>query len=526
MNTIKQDNTKHLQRFIETPPNPHYIAGFIDGDGNIFIRKIKDGFQSGISITQCRTNILQILKYHYGGYIVQDYTVLDSEISIEDDLYLTNSRRNCFNYIIRSYEYHFLIEDIYDKIILKEQQMISLKEFSSICNKKNCKEQKEKLFELVSNKNIEKINSTYDISRINDAYIAGLFDSEGSIFCSPDKNGKFTKGIYMKITQKNHPAILKYIKDFLGFGNTTEINYIIQNAKDCLIFIKKIKDYCIVKKNQLDIFENYLKTINNDIYTNEINEKRKEYFKIINKEKHESEMFEELEESIEKKKFNEKNQKKENDSKKQHIEEVNEKMKIFYKNKSESMKGENNINFGGLNEKHILNIAIGITKSKRQNWSDEKILRVLDQKGKITQIQCAKMFETNRNQISRIWKGEMLPLSHENFVSQKKNKIGEEKKEEIAKFTSSQKTSISKRKVSIDEIIEILLMKQRKNNNEKVDKKIISSTYASNYFSNRWNKKITVDIIKYIWSGKTKIFESEFEEKRMNYQEYLKIIDK
>ena len=57
---IKQDNIDKLLKYKNNRPNPSYIAGFIDGDGTIFIRKIKDGYQSGISLTQSRTNILQI----------------------------------------------------------------------------------------------------------------------------------------------------------------------------------------------------------------------------------------------------------------------------------------------------------------------------------------------------------------------------------------------------------------------------------------------------------------------------------
>ena len=66
---IEEDNLVHLNRYKIEPPHPSYIAGFIDGDGCIFIRKIKDGYQSGITLTQCRTNILQVLRYHFGGSI-------------------------------------------------------------------------------------------------------------------------------------------------------------------------------------------------------------------------------------------------------------------------------------------------------------------------------------------------------------------------------------------------------------------------------------------------------------------------
>ncbi len=62
---IFQDNQMHLHRFKHNPPHPSYLAGFIDGDGCLFIRKIKDWYQSGIQITQSRSNILQIIRCQY-----------------------------------------------------------------------------------------------------------------------------------------------------------------------------------------------------------------------------------------------------------------------------------------------------------------------------------------------------------------------------------------------------------------------------------------------------------------------------
>jgi hypothetical protein len=69
--------------------------------------------------------------------------------------------------------------------------------------------------------NLTKENEDYDISRLNIDYIKGLFDAEGHIFLSYKKINneiKFTKGVYMKITQKNHPKIIDEIHKFLNFG--------------------------------------------------------------------------------------------------------------------------------------------------------------------------------------------------------------------------------------------------------------------------------------------------------------------
>ena len=45
---MEEDNLIHLNRFKKEPPHPSYIAGLIDGDGCIFIRKLTQGYQSGI----------------------------------------------------------------------------------------------------------------------------------------------------------------------------------------------------------------------------------------------------------------------------------------------------------------------------------------------------------------------------------------------------------------------------------------------------------------------------------------------
>lgn len=54
MTDVQTDNAFHLERFKKDLPHKSYIAGFIDGDGTIFIRKLhtsETGHQSGITIT-------------------------------------------------------------------------------------------------------------------------------------------------------------------------------------------------------------------------------------------------------------------------------------------------------------------------------------------------------------------------------------------------------------------------------------------------------------------------------------------
>ena len=65
--SITEDNKRQLNRFKNNPPHPSYIAGFIDGDGCIFIRKIIDGYQVEIPDNWLRDgNIWETRKENKG----------------------------------------------------------------------------------------------------------------------------------------------------------------------------------------------------------------------------------------------------------------------------------------------------------------------------------------------------------------------------------------------------------------------------------------------------------------------------
>jgi len=278
--SIIEDNKKLLNSFKNNPPHPSYIAGFIDGDGCIFIRKILDGYQSGFSITQCRTNILQIIRYHFGGRITTSsnrnnkiINLMDTE---KDDCYHKHNIRNQYNLIIQSNEYQILLEYLQNSFIIKENQYQNLNEFNKLVNLIDKKEEKEELYLKCSSLNkICNLNEIY-LTRLNIEYISGLFDAEGCIYID---NKKYTK-FYISITQKNHTQILYDIVKFLGFGTIDcEIKFKIYNKTNCLKFIHLVKNYLIVKYNQVVAFEKFLET--DDIKIKE------QMYLICNKEKSE-----------------------------------------------------------------------------------------------------------------------------------------------------------------------------------------------------------------------------------------------
>ena len=118
---IEIDNQEKLMKFKSKQPHPSYISGFIDGDGCMFIRKIKGGYQSGFTISQCRTNILQIIRYHFGGSITTSTNRSNKTINLMDEnntFFHKYNVRNQYNLIIRGNEYNILLEHLQKLLIL------------------------------------------------------------------------------------------------------------------------------------------------------------------------------------------------------------------------------------------------------------------------------------------------------------------------------------------------------------------------------------------------------------------------
>ena len=358
------DNLIQLARFKSLPPHPAYIAGLIDGDGCIFIRKIANGYQSGITIAQSRSNILQVIRYHFGGSIT---TSMNRNNKVEDvldatgEFYHKYNRRNQYNLIIRSNEYKLLLDYIRFSFIIKQPQIECLNEFYKLADIPNVVEAKEELYQKCKRYNENKFMDELHLSRMSVEYIQGLCDAEGCFYIDKKNINNF----YISIAQKNHPIVLEKIKEFLKFGNVYKDEYIIYNKAACLKFIALMKSGFIVKYNQAVAFETYLTTHSIEI--------KKAMYKICNEEKHKIECFAELNCNEEgKEAFNETMRiraMKDAVCREIHRKEV-------YKEKSEKMKGEGNHNYGKpKSEATKKKMSIGIRDAKN-GVSDETILKV------------------------------------------------------------------------------------------------------------------------------------------------------
>ncbi len=489
MNSIEKDNLKHLEKYKSEPPHPSYISGFIDGDGCYYVRKIYDGFQSGICITQCRTNILQIIRYHFGGSITTTKNRNDkTEDIMIDGYYHKYNRRNQFNLIIRSNEYIVILEYLKNYTILKNEQFENLYKFSKLCNLVNKIEEKEEISKKCIELNENKIFNNSDIisKRLNIEYISGLLDAEGCFYID-----KKYKKYHITISQKNHPVILYEIQKFLGFGkiynDCCEIT--ISSKENCLKFIEYTKKYLIVKYNQACAFETFLNT--DDMIIKE------EMYKICNEEKHKTEIFSDLNQNHEgKERYFE--TLKIRKLKKNICKEIQK--KELYKLKSIKMMGEGNHNYG--KEKSVetrKKMSTSIRDSKN-GVSDEIIISVrkMIEEGK-PNIEIQELMNLPRHTVSRIKNG--------NLVCRNENKL--------IKTTTQNERNIKKRKIMIDEILIVI-------------DKIIEGNSPIKIFNELYekNKNITIDIVKNIKKQicQNKIPFYDFEISKENYEKYKNVI--
>ena len=493
---IAQDNEYHLQRFKITRPNPSFIAGFIDGDGCIFIRKIKDGYQSGISITQCRTNILQIIRYHFGGNITTSL-VRNAKSKSDlngDDYYDKYNVRNQYNLLIRSNEYSLILDYIKHNMVIKNGQINCLDHFSRLANQPNKNEEKTDLHAICSDYNKKCLNNDINFQNITIEYIAGLFDAEGCFYICLKT---FSKS-YISITQKNHPIVLECIPTLLGFGTIDcENKFKIYKQSDCLKFIQLVKTHLIVKYNQAVAFETFLNTRDPNI--------KQHMYSICNKEKHEIEVFDNV---------NKNENGKEGYLETLRLRNLKERfckeilLKQVNKEKSEKMRGEDNHNFGKtFSEETKKKMSVAIRDAKG-GVSDEIIIQVrklIKDGHKNTEIQ--NILSLPRHTITRIKNGEIVCRN-------------EEKKEKRA--LTQEEVNLSKRKILTEEIILVIERLNEKWNPMRI----------LNYLIDRRNQKtmpntLTIDIIKNIKRnltiGKTVIYESELPKDKYEY--YLKIIN-
>lgn len=180
-------------------------------------------------------------------------------------------------------------------------------------------------------------------------------------------------------------------------------------------------------------------------------------------------------------------------------------LKEFYKNKSETMKGEGNHNFGKHFSTETKKKMSNSIRDAKGGISDDVIIQVREyiQQG-YKNIEIQEMLSLSRNTVTQIKSGKMVCRTEEKTV--------------IITMTQEE-INLSKRKVAPQEII-IILEKYVEN---------MKPTQILNYLNENYhNSAATIDIIKNIKrslkTNKTIIYESELSKEK--YKHYLELIEK
>jgi hypothetical protein len=501
---INLENLKKNDQYLY----PEYIGGFFDSDGSIFF----DCTVLKINFSQCVLNILLLIQKQYGGILYSNNRK-------------TEKRREQYSLVICGEYTKKIIDDLEKTSILKIDKIKIAKQYLSYINKENNEEKISLInkFKQLLKKQDDKIY----FDRINWKYIAGIFDGDGCITLNY-KNLENEQVIpRFDICQKYAPNFLKYIKTFMDkeLNNNFYVSkYCVQTSKrdNILNIYDKIKNYIIVKKYQFECLKNILieyknKNLNFNLIYELALEMKINKHKDVNYELNilENNMISSITTNIVKEidSINEKNIEKETYT------------KII---QSDKKIGINNPNYGQhLSNEHALNISIATTISKRSNnpnLTNEKIREIYDLKDKMMQKDVAEKYEMSREMIRRIWNRSIIPTDDPEFLIKKTELVSKDKSLISDDLTFEQKTSIGKRSLKSEQYIEIILWKIKKNNGELLNEKKIYSTTLSEYLSKLWNTKVTNDMIKNIWCGKTKLFDFEFNNAEITYEKYLEII--
>jgi hypothetical protein len=151
------DNSDLLQKL-----TPNYLGGLYDGDGSIYIAKIKDGYQLAVNFTQCIYSICHLIQSKYGGKVYKDSNVNENSRVIYT---LRISGKDCYD----------ILKVLEIGTILKNNQVKLALEFLNHINKENTDEKHqiyEKIKSLNNKKNPNETNFNFD--KMDYDYLSGL----------------------------------------------------------------------------------------------------------------------------------------------------------------------------------------------------------------------------------------------------------------------------------------------------------------------------------------------------------------
>jgi hypothetical protein len=455
-----------------------YIAGFIDGDGTIGYYNSQ--YSVYISITQCDVRPLLALQEMFGGTI----RINHPRTSQERKQYIYNLSKNtkallkilADNCILKSKRANYCYNILYgDENTHNKNESIPFEEHEKIVNTIK------KL-----QKDYTPINDDYT-SRLNDQYIAGLFDAEGYIYTSGLH--KKSNGFMVNITQKSNPLILNAIINHLGYGTCKQSHrwneYTIKNI---ISFLYKIKPYIIVKKEQAEALFR--------VYETQINSNNK------NSIKHELNLIKQLkhrEFKISKDILKELNilghVKRKNWEKPKCLKPIKIKVKQQRCSKGVPLK-----------YKHRANIALK-NSLRSQTITDDMIDAVLNMKNTHTQSAISKELKLSREKIYKIIHGIVIKKSELTLEFKEKQVLKKQnRKDSLTPEKIKELSNINRRKITLDKMVWIMKQIQEPNESptslfDKLKEEALRDGIKISY---------TITPILYIINGKTRPYDSEF----------------
>ena len=187
--------------------DPRYIAGVIDGDGSINMSMVgppgKQGYLLKIEVTQCDIKYLERMNASLGGggklYTDKRNAKYKHE-SAHTLRFCGKSGKEVFEIVAN----HGIMKSPQAKLALK---FLDIPRMGHKDEKEACRLQMREL-------NADK-SYTKKFERLNDAYIAGLYDAEGDVRAE-SKDGHVRRRV--RITQQSDPMMAAKIAEYFGYG--------------------------------------------------------------------------------------------------------------------------------------------------------------------------------------------------------------------------------------------------------------------------------------------------------------------
>lgn len=459
-----------------------YVAGYLDGDGTITIRRETGGRSSGFSGTiivdadQCDPSVTLLLLNKFGG-------------RYECKTQKKENARHQHRWVLTGEKTVPFLKDILPHLILKKKRAELALEF---WDKKNEPSTLDEDFLKIFEKNtaMQKMDQlafeSSNIDRLTDSYVAGLFDAEGCVNVCP---GNYA----LTIAQKMKKEILHALKNKYNLGRISYNCWVVGTREESLTFARIIQPLSVVKHRQLSLAMN--------IFENSIEDRHSRDYDEIRNLKH-------IQYSFDGQLISRINEMMDNNS----IQQRKCTLTNARRNQmSEKKKGENNYLYGkertGDDKESI---SRGLLAKSRPSSLIEQIVKDVDSGMDYTAV--GEKYGKSRNTVSNIYKtaknGAKPGTKKAQIEANRTDEFSQQLRERgyTDKGIAIVKSALAKRKWSIP--VYVNLKRYIRDNPQYRNK----YKYLSDNSEQLFGIKMTVDIVKGIVLGTTKVYEFEVRE--------------